>query len=243
MIRLPVIQGVIRRRLLVNFRVDAEVMQRTLPHGFRPKLLQGQAVAGICLIRLEEVRPRRLPALLGIHSENAAHRVAVLWEGGEGVYIPRRDSDSWLNQLAGGRVFPGEHHAAEFHVRDTGERIELDMRSRDGAASVEVIAQVARELPATSRFGSLAEASAFFEGGSIGWSDSARGDHLDGLRLDVRNWQVSPLAVERVRSSWFDDRARFPEGSVQFDCALLMRDIAHEWHGLPAQRLSAPAGR
>jgi len=52
--RLPVIHGVIRRRLLVNFRVDAEVMRCFLPAPFRPKVHNGFAIAGICLIRLEQ---------------------------------------------------------------------------------------------------------------------------------------------------------------------------------------------
>src|SRR6186713_1755384 len=112
--RLPVINGLIRRRLLVNFRVDAEVMRRFLPTPFRPKLHQGYAIAGICLIRLEQIRPKWLPQYLGISSENAAHRIAVLWDEAsgaerEGVFIPRRDTGSWMNHLAGGRLFPGEH--------------------------------------------------------------------------------------------------------------------------------------
>jgi len=55
--RLPVLNGLIRRRLLVNFRVDAEVMGCFPPAPFRPKRQQGYAIAGICLIRLEQVRP------------------------------------------------------------------------------------------------------------------------------------------------------------------------------------------
>jgi hypothetical protein len=39
------------------------------------------------------------------------------------------------------------------------------------------------------------------------------------------------LVIEKVESSFFDNRATFPPGSVEFDCALLMRDIDHEWHG------------
>jgi hypothetical protein len=42
---------------------------------------------------------------------------------------------------------------------------------------------------------------------------------------------VELLEVERVRSSFFDDKSLFPEGSIEFDCALLMRNIEHEWHG------------
>lgn len=51
-----------------------------------------------------------------IHSENAAHRIAVEWdfEGKtfEDVYIPRRDTNSFFNTLVGGRLFPGIHHRA-----------------------------------------------------------------------------------------------------------------------------------
>jgi uncharacterized protein YqjF (DUF2071 family) len=64
--RLPVIQGVIRRRILVNFRVDPGVMQTQLPSRFRPKIHEGQSIAGICLIRLDSVRPRFFPQALGL---------------------------------------------------------------------------------------------------------------------------------------------------------------------------------
>ncbi|MEO5823110.1 MAG: hypothetical protein ABIT71_21610 [Vicinamibacteraceae bacterium] len=36
--------------------------------------------------------------------------------------------------------------------------------------------------------------------------------------------------IERVESSWFADTHRFPAGSIAFDCALIMRNIDHEWH-------------
>ena len=43
--KLPIIEGVIRRRILVNFRVDPQIIQRILPAKFKPKLHQGQAIA------------------------------------------------------------------------------------------------------------------------------------------------------------------------------------------------------
>jgi len=107
--KIPVIQGVIRRRILANFRVDPEVMQRELPSRFEPKLQRGYAVAGICLIRLEHIRPRFIPESVGLNSENAAHRVAVLWEEEgvkrEGVFISRRDTNSQLNHLLAAASF------------------------------------------------------------------------------------------------------------------------------------------
>ena len=232
--RLPVLQGVIRRRILVNFRVEPAVLQTQLPSRFRPKLHEGHAVAGICLIRLESVRPRFVPQLLGLTSENAAHRVAVRWQAGgvekEGVFIPRRDTGSAMNQLAGGRLFPGEHHHARFTVREGSDSIDLNMQSDDREVSVMVRGRLGGQLPGSSCFSSLAEASAFFEPGSVGYSVTRDAGRLDGIELRTQGWSVAPLQVEEVHSSYFSDEARFPKGSVEFDCALVMRNLGHEWH-------------
>lgn len=60
------------------------------------------------MIRFRELRPNFLPSWIGMSSENAAHRIAVEWdEDGqmqEGVFIPRRDTNSWFNKTLGGRV-------------------------------------------------------------------------------------------------------------------------------------------
>jgi hypothetical protein len=244
--RLPVIKGLIRRRLLVNFRADPAVVQRLLPTPFRPKLHRGHALVGVCLIRLEHIRPAGLPAWLGVASENAAHRFAIEWTDAagaehEGVFIPRRDSGSLLNRLAGGRLFPGEHHPARFEVKDDGSQIELTMRSRDGVVAVRVIGEDADTLPTASCFGSVAEASAFFEGGSLGFSVTRDGDRLDALRLETPEWRLRALAVAEATSSYFADEQRFPAGTVEFDHALIMRDLAHVWHR-EAAMLAAPAG-
>src|SRR5258708_30160833 len=149
--RLPVIQGTIRRRILANFRVDPEIMQREIPARFRPKLQDGFAVAGICLIRLEHIRPRLMPEIVGLNSENAAHRVAVTWdEDGvtrEGVFISRRDTGSQFAHLACGRIFPGEHHHASFEVTESATQIRLAVKSDAAALALEIAGRTALELP------------------------------------------------------------------------------------------------
>lgn len=232
--RLPTIQGVIRRRILANFRVDPKVMQRLLPSRFTPKLHDGFAVAGICLIRLEHIRPKFVPLNVGLNSENAAHRVAVLWEEEgqtrEGVFISRRDTNSELNYLLGGRFFPGEHHQASFRVEESASEVSLCMQSADATVAVEVEGKIAQELPSSSIFCSLNEASAFFESGSLGYSVTHDADRLDGLRLETKQWQVKPLEIGKVHSTYFSDEKMFPKGSIEFDHALIMRNVEHEWH-------------
>lgn len=235
--RLPAISGVIDRRILANYRVDPDYMAAALPAPFRPQLVDGFAIGGICLIRLKQVRPKLLPGRWGIGSENAAHRVAVEWDSNgqtmNGVYIPRRDTNSMLNSLAGGRIFPGIHHHARFTVSETGDHYSVTMASDDAEAQVHVSGTVAPALSESSVFNSLESASDFFELGSLGYSDTSTSGKFDGLELQCKNWHVDCLDVDRIQSSYFEDQTRFPSGSVEFDCALLMRDIIHEWHGRP----------
>jgi uncharacterized protein YqjF (DUF2071 family) len=232
--RLPTIQGIIRRRILANFRIDPQVMQRQLPSRFRPKLHKGWAVAGICLIRLEHIRPRLMPEIIGLNSENAAHRVAVLWDQDgaerEGVFISRRDTSSQLNHRLGGRIFPGEHHQASFNITESASEIIFAMKSADREVSVEIEGSIVKDLPSSSIFSSLSEASSFFEGGSLGYSVTSEPNRLDALELETKEWKVEPLLVTSVYSSYFSDEKKFPPGTIGFDHALIMRNIEHEWH-------------
>jgi len=228
------IRATIDRRLLINYRIEPDRAASILPRPFRPLLVGGWAVGGICLIRLADIRPPGAPRALGLTTENAAHRIAVEWTDDdgrlcEGVYIPRRDTSSRLNAFAGGRLFPGVHHHARFAVRETPDHFELDLTSDDGRTRVTVKADLAAHLPASSVFRSMEEASAFFAAGSLGYSATADPRKHQGLELRCHQWKVEPLAVAEVHSSFFEDESAFPRGTVEFDSALLMRGIVHEW--------------
>jgi hypothetical protein len=229
--KMPTIQGVIDRRMLINFTADPAIVQGLLPDPFRPKIYKGKAIVGICLIRLKNIRPKGFPAITGIGSENAAHRIAVEWtENGktrEGVYIPRRDSSSILNKLAGGRIFPGKHFLAKFDVREADGHYHIAFKSSDNT-SISVDAEKTSDLEKGSIFETLNNASAFFEKGATGFSPKK--NQLEGITLHTFNWLVEPLHVTAVYSSFFQNKNIFPEGSIKFDNALLMTEVKHEWH-------------
>ena len=233
--KIPVVQGIIDRRILANYQVEPRVLAKVLPAPFRPKLVNGVGIAGICLIRLKYIRPQFVSGEVGLSSENAAHRIAVEWtvDGTtrEGVYIPRRDSSSRISTLIGGRIFPGIHHHAHFDVVERADYLRVSLDSDDGGTHVCVEGCPAPRLPVTSTFQSLSEASAFFEAVSLGYSATARSGQYDGLELRTRSWKVQPLAAEKIESSFFDNEQLFPGDAIRFDCALLMRGIKHEWHG------------
>jgi len=229
--KLPTIHGFIDRRILINFTANAEDVEKILPKPFRPKTYKGKAIVGICLIRLKHIKPKGFPNFLGISSENGAHRIAVEWdEDGqmkEGVFIPRRDTSLRLNTLVGGKLFPGKHHLAKFNVVESNQDYHIDFTSSDNT-NISIDAKEVAQFNSHSIFETLENVSSFFEKGAVGYSPN--GNKFDGLKLATYNWKVKPLAVSNVKSSFFENEEIFPKDSVQFDNALLMTKVEHEWH-------------
>ena len=77
--KLPTIEGVIDRRVLVNFRVEPRTMAALLPSSLRPQLVDGWAIAGICLIRLQDLRPASM--LPGWACGRRTPPIASRWSG------------------------------------------------------------------------------------------------------------------------------------------------------------------
>jgi hypothetical protein len=238
------LQATIERRVLINYRVEPEVLAAAVPEPFRPFTIDGYGVAGICLIRLGAVRPVGVPRRLGVTSENAAHRVAVEWDTPSGpvsgVYIPRRDTSSRVSVLVGGRLFPGWQHRARFDVREGDDRYEIHVASRDGAVSVEVDAQLSDGPMPGSIFATVEAASAFFRSAPVGYAATPCDGVFDGVELGTDGWNLEPLHVERVASSYFDDGTRFPPGTATLDSAFLMSQMTTRWR--PQPQLVAAGG-
>jgi hypothetical protein len=166
-------------------------------------------------------------------TENVAHRFAVEWdEGGvirSGVYVPRRDSSSGLSALAGGRLFPGSHLRATIRVRETDRGLSISVHNHKQPMSVKVNVTDADSLGG-SLFASLDEAIQFFRNGAQGYSPSLSGSCLEGVQLQCDRWEATPVVINEIHSSFFEDPKSFEPGSVVVDCGLIMRDLPARWH-------------
>lgn len=209
--------------------------------------MNGYAVAGICLIRVGSMRPRGLPARIGLGSENAAHRFAVEWDTpsgvDSGVYIPRRDSDSLVNLAVGGHLYPGAHHRATFAVNETESKMAVRFTARDASAHVEIVARITDDLVGSKLFANTAEASAFFEHGSVGFSATSDPRRFDGLALATSAWRVEPGEVMKARASYFADRSAFPAGTAELDSVLVMRRVPVTWKPLALLTTTGPENK
>jgi Uncharacterized conserved protein (COG2071) len=234
---LDTIHGIIDRRILLNYHVEPEALQKVLPPGFRSKIFRGKGIGGVCMIRFRELRPRRIAAWLGLGSENAAHRIAVEWDQDdgtkEGVFIPRRDTNSPFNKLFGGRVFPGIFNKGTFVADESADELSVTIQRADGSEEAHFKGRVAQALPDSSLFDDVHQAASFFSLGATGYSATREEGHYHRMELRSLDWRIDPMEVEDAHTSFFSDRTRFPEGTVELDCALVMRGIDHEWHSRP----------
>ncbi len=213
--KIPEMHGEIERRLLVTYRMDPEAVSPLLPAPYRPQLVSGFAVAGICMIRLGQLRLRGIKQWGGQRPEDAAHRIAMEFDDPAGVqtgvYIVRRDSNTLNNILAGGCIYPGRHNRSRFKVTETDSDIQLYCRALDASIEFEVHTRTTETFGGSKLFGSLDDAAAFYGAGAPDGDESA--------------WTIEPAAIVSARSTYFDNRDVFPAGAAVPDCAVVMRPV------------------
>jgi len=125
-------------------------------------------------------------------------------------------------------LFPGVQHFSKFHVEESGNAFKLEFSHR-GTQQMKIHCQRSEKLEKGSIFKSLDHVSQFFKDGALGYSPKSDQNGFDGVKLVTKTWSVSPLKTLFVESQYFSNRERFPEGSVEFDNAILMENIEHEW--------------
>jgi len=190
--KIPAIKGVIRRRILLNYRVDPELVQNILPKKFRPKLVDGYAIAGVCLIRMEAIRPKGLPSLFGLSSENSAHRIAAYWDGHdeeavEGVFVPRRDTSSETDNFPKGSIFKSLEESSKFFESGC-----IGYSSRPNSCALDGLLLKVDHWQ-VSALSVESVHSAYFDDHSLFPADSIAFDHALLMRDIHHEWHSEPM--------------------------------------------------
>jgi hypothetical protein len=230
---LPILEGTIARRLVLNFRADPKDLAPLVPAPLTIEVINGYAVFGVCLIKLEKVRMKGMPRVFGVSAESMAHRIAVK----EGVFIWRRDTGQRLMSTFGGRLFPGIFQPAHFHVEETKDEISMQIQTKNGEADTRLRARYGVPWKATPVFPTLEQASRFLEVGNCGFSCARAPAKLEGMRLETQRWKVESLHVEDFQSRYLDGLSVKVGQRFEFDHALSMHNIPHQWHELPKEVL------
>lgn len=119
---------------------------------------------------------------------------------------------------------------AKFNVEEVDGNYAISFKSSDNT-SITIEAKKSESFNPNSIFQNLSTVSDFFENGRVGYSPNGK-TKFDGMWLKTDQWKVEALEVKSVSSSFFDNENDFPKESVQFDNALLMTNVEHEWHSV-----------
>jgi hypothetical protein len=223
--------AIIERQILVIYRASPEALAAILPAPFRPRIFRDRAIAALSMVRLKAPRPRLMPSLINTQPEHLAHQLAIEWdESGQtraGWFILRRDTTARSPSI-GGSIFPGKLNHARFHVHEDNGRYRIHCDSDDEQSHVRVDAFAADFLPKTAIFSSVEEATTFFEPATTFYTPATSTGELEGMEITPKQWPIHAMALWEAKSSLFEDAQLFPSGSLEIDCAMLLRNVEYE---------------
>jgi hypothetical protein len=222
-IHIPEVTGKIERRVLVGYGFEPEVIQPLMPQGITPRLFNGKAIVGLCLIRFAYMRPSWVPLPIGVKPESAAHRVGIQWETKQGdiengVYVPEHYTSSTLVSSIGGKFFPGVQKLAKFTVEETPENIAINMHNTHRDVEVNIKPSSHWE---SSLFPTLETAAEFYLPPK-GWSPTTDGTHIEGVEMVTSKWNYENWEANKIHTTFFD---QFPAGSYTYDHTIVMRNL------------------
>lgn len=239
-------RGLIRQRVLLTYRVDEEWLQRQLPPGFVPTIVDGTALAGLCLLRWEALRPAGLPAWAGFPVDGIAERWFAHRAGRAhqpGVVIPRR----WVRGRAAAtltRLVAGGH-AEPTRVSFLRHGEQLRVRTLEGPL-VDVTVAPAPELSSTALFGGDAAAvEALHATAKRGWSGCGNASIAATDMVADAAWDAHPAAAVAVRQDVLPDHAVLDHALVMERVPARLTPVREVTQGPDDRRLAAvqPAPR
>jgi hypothetical protein len=198
------LHGLIDRRIVLNYTAESDFLNDAVPQPLKAvEVDDGVGVGQVSLMRHRVSVHPKVPSALRLPAETASHRIPVVRDedGGTGMYVLRRDTDSELGRVAG-RIFSvREQGKAEFQTREFRNRGEYSVQMEGKNAFVSVDAHETGSVN-DSVFGSLEAADEFQRGEerSIEVSD----DGFVGSRFSVQG-ELKPLETVEARSTVFED--------------------------------------
>jgi len=183
--------GTIDRCFLFTFRTSPDTARRFLPRGLQPVVQNGDAFWSVLVAHLRAMRPRGVPAALGMRYWHVGYRLFVRLGDIEGLYFVRSDCDRRLMTIGGNLMTDFRFHDALIAINDRRESVSIHV---DGGApaAVELLRRepsVRNELPP-------------FPHHAISMQNGT--PQIMTVERNESRWRESQLTISRARWSFFD---------------------------------------
>jgi uncharacterized protein YqjF (DUF2071 family) len=211
------IRGTIDRCWLFTYQAPEEEARALLPRRLELVTRAGCAFWSVVLCHLSHMRPKPLPAFLGISYWHVAYRLYVRFHPAsgppvEGLYFLRSDCDRALMTRTGNLLTNYNFHTAGIEVVQEPARVCLSVRSPDARAAATIDREQPPRLPAHSAFASLDEAAAFLKYQPRGISITPDGKaSIVAIQRDEAAWRSRLVTVVEAQWQFFEGKTVRPE--------------------------------
>lgn len=148
-----------RELLFANWPVDADVLETWLPHPLSVQCYDGRAWLSVVPFVNADVRPRGLPAWLGVDLPEVNLRTYVTHHGEPGVYFCSLDAEGIASVLGARLTHHLRYFYARVHLQRTNDVVSVTSRRRHPGARAARFAAAYRPTgePFEAEPGSLTE--------------------------------------------------------------------------------------
>jgi uncharacterized protein YqjF (DUF2071 family) len=233
------------RCILVNFAVDPELLNRNLPPGLEPDIVDGRAFISIVIGQMDKMRPRGVPRPLGVTFDQIVYRAVVRHRGVRGVHFLRSDANSRLMCALGDRLsfFKFHHSPITSAERDDHLEVLVSTQDHDGDISAELdLSAATPSLPPTSRFRDMATARTHLVELFTAYALNPATRKMESVTIERDQWAVLSVPLQRGNFAYFENGPIFDTSTAQVDSVFSASNIRYVWHRLqPAATVQARA--
>jgi len=206
------VKAFFRRSVVLTYALPAPILEPMLPPGLVLDTHQGFGFVAIAMVWTESLRPVFCPALLGQDFFLSGYRIFARYRTTagrtlRGLRILRSDTNRRLMMFFGNRLTHYNYRLAEVQVREEGSRLEIQIKTPNQEADLDVIADTGTapvRPPPGSPFADF-RAARLFAGPLPFTFDYEDQTHslvlIEGVRSD---WKPRPIVVQVLRNTFFD---------------------------------------
>ena len=224
---------------LVNFAVRADVLRQHVPPVFALETKDGYGFMSAVIARVEAMRPRGAPKLLGRDFDSVVYRVPVRYRSNNGrtvrgFYFPRSDASDWLLSLGGfwQRLFKTcwSHVAMMQRHGETRFTVVPSDFSNARIAARFVRSRRHSRLPESSCFATIQQADEFLIARPIALHYDSRRREVAIVLVRRAHWNARVASVQQAEFDYVRALAGRDPQAVRFDSVLYVQRVPYVWH-------------
>ncbi len=233
--------------LVVTYAFDAGLLEPLLPPGLEIDRYEDYGFVAIALVQTRNLRPTRLPAVLGRDFFLAGYRIFATHRGADGrtrrgLRILRSDTDRSTMAFFGNRLTHYNYKVAGAEFDHDEHALRVAITSRDGLGDLRVTARLDNEPtepPPGSPFPDLKTARRY--AGPLPWTfDYEKETHsivrIKGVRSE---WTPRPVEVDVERVGFFEQAPYLGADRVLAN-AFYLRAVPYRWERGIREPLTGP---